>query len=218
MEFAFLIATILGYLIGSIPSGVIISRKVSKLDIRQCGSGNIGAANVLRTAGLKVAATVFLSDMAKGAAVVFLAGWIVGNKTFTISELTFNAQAAQVLGAIAAIMGHNWSLFLRFHGGKGVASFFGAFLVLSPLLAVICGGITLIVIALFRYVSLGSLLGATCAVILLLPLVYLGWQPENYLIFALPSMALITFQHRENIYRLLTGTERKLGEAAQPLH
>lgn len=217
MELAFFLAIVLGYLIGSIPSGVVITRRVSKVDIRRFGSGSTGATNAFRTGGPKVGALVFLADLAKGAAVIFLAGWLVGSQTFTLGELTFNAQAAQVMAAVAAISGHNWSLFLKFHGGKGVSTFFGALLVLSPLVAAICGTITIIVIALFRYVSLGSLLGAIGAVILLLPLVYLGWQPENYLLFALPSMALILFQHRENIQRLLTGTERKLGEAAQRL-
>lgn len=217
MEFTFLVATILGYLIGSIPSGVIITRKFGKRDIRQYGSGSTGATNALRTAGPKAGVMVFLADLVKGAAVVLLAGWLVGSRTSVIADLTFNAQAAQVVAAVAAIFGHSWSVFLGFRGGKGVSTFFGAFAVLSPLLAVICGAIAIVVIALFRYVSLGSLLGATCAVFLLLPLVYLGWQPENYMLFAVPSMGLILFRHRENIHRLLTGTEHKLGEAAQRL-
>ncbi|MBI4334240.1 MAG: glycerol-3-phosphate 1-O-acyltransferase PlsY [Chloroflexi bacterium] len=202
---------VLGYLIGSIPSGVIISRQFGRRDIQEYGSGSTGATNALRTAGTKAGVMVFLADLIKGAAVVLLAGWLVGSRTFTVADFTFNAQAAQVLSAVAAIVGHIWSVFLRFRGGKGVSTFFGAFVVLSPLLAVICGAIAIAVIALFRYVSLGSLLGAVCAVFLLLPLVYLGWQPENYMLFALPSVGLILFRHRENIYRLLTGTERKLG-------
>lgn len=218
MQVAFVAAIILGYLIGSIPSGVLITRQFKKVDLRQCGSGSTGATNVLRTAGPKAGIMVFLADMAKGAAAVALAGLIMGSRVSTAGDLTFDAQAAQVAAALAAIVGHNWSLFLKFHGGKGVSTFFGAFLALSPVVALICGAVTLTAIAIWRYVSLGSLLGALCAVILLAPLVYLGFVPGNYLLFALPSMLLILFQHRENICRLLSGTERKLGDAATRLN
>jgi glycerol-3-phosphate acyltransferase PlsY len=217
MIISLLIAIAVGYLLGSIPAGVLITRKFSDVDVRKYGSGSTGATNVLRTAGLRAAALVFIADMAKGSAAVLTAAWIVGSRILTIGELTFDAQSAQVLAGIFAILGHNWSLFLKLQGGKGVATFFGALLTLSPLVGVICGGVTIIVIALSHYVSLGSILGAACATFLLLPLTYLGWQPENYLIYALPSMALIIFQHRDNIYRLLAGTERKLGEPARPL-
>lgn len=211
-----LIAIVAGYLLGSIPMGVLITRRLSKVDVRKHGSGSTGATNVLRIAGPKAAAIVFAADMAKGSAAVLAAGWIVGGNSLTIAGLTLNAQAAQVLAAVFAILGHSWSVFLGFRGGKGVATFFGGLLTLSPLVGVISGGVTLIVIALFRYVSLGSILGTACAVFILLPLAYLGWQPENYLLYALPSMALIGLRHRENILRLLDGTEQKLGEPSLP--
>lgn len=213
-----LVAIVVGYFLGSIPAGVLITRKIGKVDIRKYGSGSTGATNVLRTAGPKAAALVFLADMAKGSAAVLAAGWIVGDGTWAIAGLTFNAQAAQVLAAVFAIMGHVWSFFLGFHGGKGVATFFGGLLTLSPLVGVISGGVTIIVIAISRYVSLGSILGVVCAPLILLPLAYLGWQPENYLVYTLPSMALIALRHRENIVRLLDGTERKLGEPSRPLY
>ncbi len=207
-----------GYLIGAIPTGVAIARKLAKVDIRQYGSGSTGATNALRTAGKKVGAMVFLADMAKGAAAVFLAGLLMGDRTFALGHTLFHAREVQVGAAVAAILGHNWSVFLKFHGGKGVSTFYGALLALAPIVAVITGIGTLIIIALSRYVSLGSILGAIGTVAVLLLMVSLGRQPEDYLFFALPAMALILFQHRENIYRLFTGTERKLGEAARRLN
>lgn len=214
MQSAFVAAIVIGYLIGSIPSGVLITRRFKKVDLRKVGSGSTGATNVLRTAGPKAGIMVFFADMAKGAAAVGLAGLIVGSRVFSLGELTFDAQAGQVAAGLAAIVGHNWSLFLKFHGGKGVSTFFGAFWALSPVVALICGAVTVTAIAIWRYVSLGSLLGAICAAILVGALVYFDREPQNYLIFALPSMLLILFQHRENICRLLSGTERKLGDAA----
>ncbi len=213
MQFAFL-AALAGYLIGSIPSGVIIARKVARVDIRHHGSRSTGATNALRTAGKKAGALVFLADMAKGIAAVLLAGLVMGDRASAIGTVPVNAQAAQVAAGVAAILGHNWSVFLKFRGGKGVSTFFGALVTLTPLVAVICGTAAIIVIALSRYVSLGSLLGAIATVAVLLLMVYSGREPESYLLFALPSMALILFQHRDNIRRLLSGTERKLGKAA----
>lgn len=218
MIVSLLISIAVGYLLGSIPVGALITRKLAKVDIRKHGSGSTGATNVLRTVGLKAAGLVFVADMAKGSAAVLAAAWIVGGKTLAVGGLVFDAQAAQVLAAVFAILGHSWPVFLGFRGGKGVATFFGGLLTLSPLVGVISGCVTLIVIALSRYVSLGSILGTACAPFILLPLAYLGWQPENYLVYALPSMAVIVLRHRENILRLLNGTERKLGESSRPLY
>jgi glycerol-3-phosphate acyltransferase PlsY len=195
---------LMGYLLGSIPFGVIIGRRSARVDVRQYGSGRMGAANVLRVAGKKAAVLVTILDLSKGILAVVFAGLIFSEEYLMVS--------AQVVAALAAIAGHNWSVFLRFKGGRGVATFFGGLFFLCPWAALFGGAVLIIGVGLTRYVSLGSIAGAlgTCAI--LVPLTIINGFPIEYLVYTLIGATFIIVMHRDNIARLLSGTERKIGE------
>lgn len=199
----FALAVVLGYLLGAVPSGLIVGKLYRGIDIREYGSGKTGAANALRTLGWKGSATVFVLDLLKGVIPVLLAHSITG------SEL------AAVISAAAAIVGHNWSLFISFQGGRGVVTGFGAFLVLSPPAALFVLAVGVSVIALSRYVSLGSVVGAVTAVASALFMLQTGRASYLVLAFIAFVAALVIFQHRDNLVRLWQGTERKLGQRAE---
>ena len=192
---------LVGFGLGSIPTGVLIARWQKGVDIRQHGSGNIGMTNVLRTVGKAAAAGTLLGDLAKGLIPVVLAltwlpsPWAIG------------------LVGLAAILGHMYPLFAGFHGGKGVATTLGAFtpLLTGPLLVACL--VWVVCVAVRRQVSLGSLAAAAA-----LPLVALVWQaPAGYAVCALAAAALIWYRHRENIQRLLAGTEPTIGQRVKLL-
>ncbi|HHV07979.1 MAG TPA: glycerol-3-phosphate 1-O-acyltransferase PlsY [Firmicutes bacterium] len=192
----FLLASIiLSYILGSVPSGVIAG-KLKGRDIRRLGSGNIGTANAARVLGVPTALAVLAGDALKGFLAVYLGRWLVGTPT------------AAILAGLAAIVGHNWSIFLGFRGGKGVATSFGACLALSPILALSLVPIWVVVVALTRFSSLGSILAAGAAP-LMTGILRLGW-PIFW--FALAGASLIVIRHRGNINRLLSGTELRLGD------
>ena len=184
---------IIAYLLGSIPFGILIARR-HRVDIQKVGSKNPGATNVLRTVGKKAALFTLLGDLAKGAVAVLL------GKTFSSS-----AAMAEALGLLA-IIGHDWSIFNRLRGGKGVATSLGVFLVLTPqptLLALLVWGAAL---GISRYVSLASILAAAA-----LPLLIFIFQGTGSLFFtSLAASTLLIFKHRSNIQRLRAGTEHKL--------
>jgi glycerol-3-phosphate acyltransferase PlsY len=211
----FLAVIVIGYLLGSIPSGVIISRLFSKVDILQYGSGKIGSTNVLRTAGKKAAALVLLLDILKGALAVLFAGLIFGRSYLVIGgDFGLGLLVAQVLAALASIAGHNWSIFLGFRGGRGVATFFGGLVALCPVAALFGSEIFIIGAGVTRFASLGSIAGAVGTYTILIPLTVFNRFPLEYLIYALIGTIVIIIMHRENISRLLNGKERKLGEKA----
>ncbi len=219
----FVIVVIIGYLLGSIPFGVLIGRRAAGVDIRQYGSGRMGTTNVLRTAGKKAAVLAACLDILKGALAVVFAGLIVGGSYLLVGDYALGMLAAQVLAGLAAIVGHIWPVFLKFKGGRGVAPFFGGLIALC-LVAAAFGDVVLIsvpafggavlisVVALTRYASLGSISGAvgTCAILVLLTIV--NGFPIEYLIYTLIGTVLIIVMHRDNIARLISGKERKLGE------
>lgn len=211
----FIGVVLMGYLLGSIPFGLLISKRSGKVDIRQYGSGKIGATNVLRAAGRKAAALVVSLDVAKGAAAVVLAGLIVGQSYLVIGEFDLGVLVAQVLAALAAIAGHNWSVFLKFHGGRGVATFMGGLLALSPVAAIFGGEIFIIGASLTKFASLGSIAAAVSTYIILALLVIMNKFPIEYLVYALIGTIIIIIMHRDNIRRLISGKERKLGEKAK---
>ncbi|MFC1901577.1 glycerol-3-phosphate 1-O-acyltransferase PlsY [Chloroflexota bacterium] len=202
---------LIGYLIGSIPFGLLISRRSTGIDLRKIGSGKIGTTNVLRTAGRKAAALVLLLDIAKGALPVVLAGLIFGESYYL----------AQVLAALAAIAGHSWSVFLGFKGGRGVATFLGGLFALHWPAAVTGGAIMILISFRTRYMSLGSITGAVSAFILLMVLCIMqlnflkAYPPIEYVIYAMIGAIFIYVMHHDNIIRLISGTERKLGEKAE---
>jgi len=211
----FVAVIIMGYLLGAIPFGVLIGRRMAKVDVRDRGSGKIGATNVLRTAGRKAAAIVVVLDILKGVLAVVFAGLIFGNSYLVVGSISLGTLVAQAAAALAAIVGHNWSVFLRFHGGRGVATFFGGLLALCPPAALFGGGIMFIGAGLTRYASLGSIAGMVGAYTILVPLTIMNGFPIEYLGYALVGTILIFVMHRDNIARLMSGKERKLGEKAE---
>jgi len=215
----FIAVIIIGYLLGSIPSGVLVSKLFAKVDVREFGSGKIGATNVLRTAGKKAAALVLLIDVLKGALAVIFAGLIVGRNYLVIGEnFGLGLLVAQVLAALAAIAGHNWSVFLGFKGGRGVATFFGGLAALCPVAALFGSEVFIIGAGLTRFASLGSIAGVVGTYSILIPLTIVNGFPLEYLIYTLIGTVLIVIMHRENIGRLLSGRERRLGEKAKPVN
>ena len=211
----FVSVVILGYLLGAIPFGVLISRRMAKVDVRQHGSGKMGATNVLRTVGRKAALSVVVLDVLKGVAAVIFAGLIVGKSYLVMGSFSFGTLVAQCLAALAAVVGHNWSVFLRFHGGRGVATFMGGLVALFPPAAIFGGEVLFIGAGLTRYASLGSIAGAVGSYAILVPLTVMNGLPVEYLGYTLVGTILIIIMHRGNIVRLLSGRERRLGERVE---
>ena len=213
----YLAAVVIGYLLGSIPFGVLIARYIARVDVRNYGSGKTGTTNVLRTAGRKAAILVVVLDLLKGALAVLIAGLIVGNNYLRVGNFGLDALPAQVLAALAAIAGHNWSVFLKFRGGSGVATFFGGLVALSPIAALFGGELLIIGAGLTSFVSLGSIAGVVGTYAILVPLTVMHGLRLEYIAYALIGTVIIIFMHRGNIARLLSGKERKLGEKAEEL-
>jgi len=214
MLFKFISVVIIGYLLGSIPFGLLIAKRYARVDVTKYGSGKTGTTNVLRTAGRKTAAMVAIFDILKGMLAVIFAGLIVGKGYLVMNGFGLGALVAEVLAALAAIIGHNWSVFLKFHGGRGVATFFGGLIALCPPAAIFGGEIIIIGAGLTRYVSLGSIAGAVGSYAVLVPLTIMNGFPIEYLFYALAGTIIIFVMHRDNIARLILGKERKLGEKA----
>lgn len=197
----------IAYLLGSIPTGYLVCRWVSGLDIRTLGSGSIGATNVLRTVGKLPALGVLLVDILKGAIAVLIIQILVPGLGEGIIPSPW--QPWLVIGAaLAAILGHSKSIWLGFAGGKSVATSLGALLVMVP--GVSLGGLAVFgtVLALTRYVSLSSILGAIAVNILTVAL----RPPLPYIIFVALAGVYVILRHRSNIERLLAGTEPKIGQ------
>ncbi|MFC2013308.1 glycerol-3-phosphate 1-O-acyltransferase PlsY [Chloroflexota bacterium] len=211
----FIIAIIIGYLLGSIPFGLLVGQRHARVDVRQYGSGRTGATNVLRTAGRKAAALVAGLDVLKGVLAVVFAGLIVGEGYLMVGGIGLGALVAQVLAALAAVVGHIWPVFLKFQGGRGVATFAGGLLALCPLAAIFGGVVILIVVSITRYVSLGAIAGVVGTYAILVPLTIINGFPVEYLFYTLVGTIIIFVIHRDNISRLVSGKERKLGEKAE---
>jgi glycerol-3-phosphate acyltransferase PlsY len=207
-EFAAVV--IIGYLLGSIPFGVLVSLRSARVDIKQHGSGKTGATNVLRTAGAKAGIVVLSLDLLKGVLAVVFAGLIVGGDYLVVGSFGLGALVAQVMAALAAMAGHNWPIFLKFKGGRGVATFFGGLIALCPPAALFGGEIFILGAGLTRFASLGSIAGAVGAYTILMPLTIMNGFPVEYLAYALIGTIIIIVMHRDNIKRLLAGSERKL--------
>jgi len=195
-----LVGLTLAYLIGAIPVGLLVARGFGGLDIRRAGSGNIGATNVLRTLGKLPATLTLLGDIAKGYLAVSAARVVVP------------APWGAAAGAVLAVVGNCWPVFLRFRGGKGVATGFGAFLALAPWAAGPAALVWLVVTASFRYVSLASVMACLC---LPLGVTLLGY-PRAAVGAAVAAATIIILRHRANLQRLANGREPRLGERASP--
>ena len=213
----YIIVVLTGYLVGSIPFGVLIGRIFAKTDIRQVGSGKTGMTNVLRAAGKKAAALALVLDIGKGVVTVILAG-LLFNSNYVASlsaDSSLAVHYAQVLAAMAAVGGHSWSIFLKFKGGRGVNTFVGGLFAMYWPAAVVGGGIMIIVGAISRYMSLGSITGAIVAFIMLIIVFILKSYAVEYLAYTFYAMIgsiFIFLMHRDNVIRLISGTERKIGE------
>jgi glycerol-3-phosphate acyltransferase PlsY len=193
------------YFLGSIPMGYLLVRVFRRQDIRSVGSGNIGATNVLRFGGKGLGAATFLLDVLKGSAAVWL-GAALGAWLMHAVPL----RKAEALAALFAVLGHMFTCWLHFHGGKGVATGFGVFLVASPWAALAAIGVFAVVLALTRYVSLGSIVGS-------LAFPVFAWffppGPNHPALFAVECIIalLIIVKHHTNIRRLIDGTEARAG-------
>ena len=211
----FVAVVILGYLLGSIPFGVWIAKRRAGVDVRKSGSGKMGATNVLRAAGSKAAAAVLALDMLKGVLAVIFASLIVDKGYVMVGSFGAGVLVAQVLAALAAVAGHIWPVFLKFKGGRGLAPFFGCLLVMYPLAALFGSEVLIIGAGLTRYMALGSIAGTVGAYAVLVPLTILYGFPIEYLLYTLVGSIIVIIVHRDNIARLISGKERKLGEKAE---
>ena len=182
---------VVAYLLGSIPSGLIIGKLFFNTDVRLYGSKNIGATNTYRVLGMKAALPVFLCDAGKGMAGVAI----------------FSPEPnLMLLGGILAMVGHNWSVFLGFKGGRGVATGLGVLIFLVPLISAICFATWAVIVYFTKYVSLGSIVGAA-----LLPILMIVFgEPLWYIVFGTVAALFVILRHRENIMRLLRGQELKV--------
>lgn len=190
----FLLGFVLGHVCGSVPSGLWLVQAFHGIDIRNYGSKNIGTTNVFRIVGPKTAVLVLIADAFKGILAVGIMSYF------------FHNPLLDVVTALGALLGHNYSLFLGFKGGKGVATALGLLIFMMPKVALASFGIWLVCVLLTRYVSLGSIMAA----IFTPPLAwYLGY-PSAYVIFSVIAAFFVVLRHKENIHRLLTGTESKI--------
>jgi acyl phosphate:glycerol-3-phosphate acyltransferase len=202
------IVGVIAYLLGSIPFGLILVRIFRKQDIRTQGSGNIGATNVIRSGGKGLGAITFLLDAAKGYLAVLLA-WQIGSH---LHQTQYQTQNLAATAAVCAILGHIYTVWLRFKGGKGVATGFGVFLGIAPLSAVVALIAFIVVFALSRYVSLASILAAV-----VFPLAALLRHHEPLTPFIIAVVILLPMiviaKHHANIRRLLAGTEYRFSKS-----
>jgi glycerol-3-phosphate acyltransferase PlsY len=193
------LSSIVAYLLGSISFSYLIARWVKGVDIREHGSGNAGATNTLRVLGKGPAILVLLLDALKGLVAVYVGYVLVGEQPWILA-----------LCGMLAIIGHNWPIFLRFRGGKGVATTIGVVIALFFYAGLISGIIAIILIVITRFVSLGSLVFTAS-----LPFVLLGFQdyyPSAYFWLSIVMALFAIIRHRNNIKSLFQGTERKIGE------
>jgi glycerol-3-phosphate acyltransferase PlsY len=190
-----LLAVLAAYLVGSIPFAQLLSKRRG-VDLRRVGSGNVGASNVLRTLGVKRAVVAMMLDAVKGTIAVLVAQRVTGGV------------AAPVIAGLASMIGHVYPVWLRFRGGKGVATAAGAFAILTPVAAAVALGVFLLTVAITRFISVGSMAAA---------LTLAGWAiasdaPTVVGIGATVGAALVLVGHRANVLRLVAGTERRIGQ------
>ncbi len=209
----FVAVIVIAYLLGSIPFGLIIGKLKSGVDIREHGSGKTGATNVMRTAGTKLGFLTLGLDVVKATGAVMLAAVIIdsGSGMLTIGGVSVHWQhVAQVAAGLAAVAGHNWPVFAKFKGGRGVTAYFGTLFAIYPPAGIFGAQVVAIAALRSRHMSLGSILGSFAALCLMIPLT-IGYNfPPIYLAYSLVVIALLVYQHQDNIKRLRQGTERRL--------
>jgi acyl phosphate:glycerol-3-phosphate acyltransferase len=193
-------AVVAGYLLGSIPVGLLVSRTLQGVDVRQYGSGKTGFTNSLRVLGLRRSLPVFLGDFGKGLAAALL------------PLLYSDDPWARAAGGLAAVAGHVWPVFAGFRGGRGVLTGAGVLVALDPLPCLIVVPVALAVLLATKYMSLTSIMGCAAAAIVFIIFAALGWHAWAYAFVAVVGAALIVFLHHDNIQRLRTGVEPKIGQ------
>lgn len=194
-----ILSVIAGYLLGSVNTALIVGKVCYKKDIRDYGSGNAGLTNTLRTFGKGAAALVLVFDILKG-----ILACIVGQ--LLTGYIENYGWAGMYLAGLAAVIGHNWPVFFSFKGGKGVLTTFAVILYTSPVPALICLGVFIIIVSLTGYVSLGSIIAA-----ILWPVISIFFDlPVLLLVTAVLMVIMIVLRHKENIIRLFQGTEKKI--------
>lgn len=201
---AYIVVAVIAYLIGSINFSVIISKKMAGFDLREKGSGNAGSTNVLRTVGKKAAAITLVCDILKGVVSILIAK-LVGN----IWKDLDGALLVQLAG-ILVVIGHTFPVFFKFKGGKGVATSLGVLVTTNWQIGLICLVFALVLMALTRMVSVGSMAAAILYPVLT---IFIGQNyivPGNYIISSIILAILVVFNHRSNVKRLFTGTENKI--------
>lgn len=193
-----IISLVLAYLLGSVSTSYIIGKMTHGVDIREHGSGNAGATNALRVLGWRMALIVLAVDILKGVLAIAFANMV-----------TKDSHVYEALAGLLAIIGHNWPVYFRFRGGKGVATTIGVLIVLSPLPALYAGLIAIAVVLITRYVSLGSLVFVTFTLIFQI-FGYHFHTPVAYILVTLLIVILVYWRHQGNILRLIRGTEHKI--------
>ncbi len=206
--FAIIILATAGYLLGSVPTAIIAGKVLKNIDIRQHGSGNAGATNVFRVLGWRAGLIVLIIDILKG----FLAAWLLIRLFPQLWSDTDSRIYWQIMAGIIAILGHIWTIFAGFRGGKGVGTAAGVVLGLQPFPVLICLIVFILIVAKTRYVSLGSIISA-----ILLPIILLADKlllhleiPVAMIVLSILLALLIIFTHRQNIKRLIQGNENKI--------
>src|SRR3990170_3767213 len=196
MTLELIIFIITAYLIGSIPTGIVVAKILGAPDPRAVGSGNIGATNVGRAAGKAAGIITLVGDVLKGFLIILLAFYIFGNSPKEIS-----------IAGIAVFLGHLFPVFLKFKGGKGVATTLGVFLAIGPFQAILALILFIIIVAIFKYVSVASMIASVSIPLLL----NLSPATSPYIPLAVIISVLIILKHSDNIKRLIQGTENKIG-------
>ena len=196
----YLIIIITAYLLGNISTSYIVAKRLAGVDIRTQGSVNAGSTNVLRTLGKKAGALTFIGDVLKGLIAVLIARFIAYGVNLDDTTCAY-------IAVVAVVLGHNYPVFLGFKGGKGVATSLGSMLGMNPLVALLCLGFFIIIVAITKYVSLGSILGIGLSPVIMM----LNHNTKGVLVTLFLTIS-VAITHKENIKRLLNGTERKLGQ------
>ena len=196
----YLIIIITAYLLGNISTSYIVAKRLAGVDIRTQGSGNAGSTNVLRTLGKKAGALTFIGDVLKGLIAVLIARFIA-------YSVNLDNTTCAYIAVVAVVLGHNYPVFLGFKGGKGVATSLGSMLGMNPLVALLCLGFFIIIVAITKYVSLGSILGIGLSPVIMM----INHNTKGVLVTLFLTIS-VAITHKENIKRLLNGTERKLGQ------
>ena len=203
---SYIIVTIIAYLLGSISFSVIIIKKMAGFDVREKGSGNAGTTNVLRTVGKKASIITLICDILKGV-VAILVAYIAG---LILKDSVDKALLIQLAG-LAVIIGHTFPIYFGFKGGKGIATALGVLLITNWNIGLICLVFALVLMIITKMVSLGSLAAAVLFPILIIFMPHTSYLVDgNYIIYGILIAALVIFNHRANVKRLLTGTENKI--------